>query len=472
MVSGDKSLTLELAEYVSGFSYDTLPPEVVARAKDALVDGLAVMLAGCGSDSANAIGRYLQELGVSGEASVVGCSPLLPAPFAALANGTSGHALDYDDTQISSAPDRVYGLLTHPTVPVLAAALAVAEEVGAGGKEFLGSFCMGVEVACKVAEAIKPQHYQGGFHSTGTIGVFGAAAASARLLGLECEETRHAIGIAASKSAGIRVAFGTMTKPYHAGAAAENGVVAARLARLGVRTDPDALDGQWGFFQVAGGGCDADLLTGRLGVPYSLVSPGVSIKPYPCGSLAHPSMDAMLELVREHDIGPGDVREIRLGTSSNVLNALRYREPKNELEAKFSIPFCMAVLVVERRAGIGEFTDETVRRPEIREMMGRVVPYLHDEIESRGFDRIRSVLEVVLVDGRVLSKEASTSRGTPERPMTPAELAEKFHECAQGVMSEDGERAVLGHVYGLEDVGDVRQLTRLLRRSDPNGAAR
>ena len=464
MASASKSLTLEVAEYASGISYENIPNDVVRRAKDALVDGLGVMLAGCTSDSADAIGSYLKELGVTGRASVVGGSMMLPAQYAALANGISGHALDYDDTQLSSAPGRVYGLLTHPTVPVLAASLATAEEIGAGGKDLLAAFCAGVEVSCKAAEAINPQHYKGGFHPTGTIGVFGSAAATARLLGLPLEGTRHAIGIAASKSAGIRAAFGTMTKPYHAGAAAENGVVAAKLARVGYRTDANALDGQWGFFQVVGGGADRDLIHGRLGNPYALVEPGVSIKPYPCGSLAHPSMDGLLELILEHDVEPESVEEIRLGTSSNVLNPLRYREPQNQLEAKFSMPFCLAILVLERRAGLGEFTDEVVRRPDVKGMMGRVKPYLHDSIEASGFERIRSLIEVKLRDGRILTKEAFTSRGTPERPMTPLELAEKFHDCAQDVIPEVKEKEVLEMVYALEDVRDVKQLTGLLRR--------
>ena len=239
--------------------------------------------------------------------------------------------------------------------------------------------------------------------------------------------------------------------------------MAAKLARLGYRTDANALDGQWGFFQVVGGGADPHLLQDKLGNPYALVEPGVSIKPYPCGSLVHPSMDAMLELVLEHDLKPEGVEEIRMGTSSNVLNPLRYPEPQNGLEAKFSIPFCLAVLVIERRAGIGEFTDDVVQRPDIRRMMGQVTPYLHDGIEASGFERIRSIIEVKLKDGTVLSREASTSRGTPDRPMTPPELAEKFRDCSQHVLSEPGRKEVLEMVYRLEDVVDVTNLTRLLR---------
>ena len=188
-----------------------------------------------------------------------------PAEFAALAAGVSGHAHDFDDTQLASTPDRVYGLLTHPTVPALSAALAVGQETGASGKDLVRAFSIGLEVECKLAEAVNPQHYQRGFHSTGTLGVFASAAASASLLGLDHEHTRTALSIAGSKSAGLRCNFGTMTKPYHSGAAAQNGVVAAKLASLGYSADPSGLDGPWGFFAVAGGGVDEGIRARQAG---------------------------------------------------------------------------------------------------------------------------------------------------------------------------------------------------------------
>lgn len=457
------TLTGEIAEFVQDVSYESLPADVIRRAKEAVIDGIGVMLAGHPTDCATLIRRYIGELKLSGSSTVIGEATAWPAEYAALANGVGAHAHDFDDTQISAAPDRVYGLLTHPTTPVLAAALPVAEETGAGGRDLLTAFCVGVEVACKMAEAIKPYHYNNGFHSTGTIGIFGAAAAAARLYGLDVEATRHALGIAASKSAGIRVAFGTMTKPYHAGAAAEGGIVAAKMANLGYKTDRDALDGPWGYFQVAGGGVDQELIRGKLGNPHTFVDPGVSIKPYPCGSLAHPSMDALLDLVLEHDVRPESVTSIRLGTTSNVLAALRYGEPNNELEAKFSIPFCLAILVLERRGGIGQFTDEVVQRPDVRQMMAKVVTYLNEDLEALGFQRIRSLVEVILNDGTVLSKEASTSRGTPDRPMTREELAEKFQDCTLHLLSSETQERVLDLIYHLEDLAEVTSLTSLLR---------
>ena len=231
MPADGKSLTSELTDYIHGVSYDAIPANVLQRAKEAVIDGIGVTLSGYSAGCTTLIREHISGLGLNGKCTVMGEDHGLPAEYAALANGVGAHALDFDDTQISLLPDRVYGLLTHPTTPVLSAAIPVAEEVNASGRDLLTAFCSGVEVACKVAEAIKPYHYQNGFHSTGTIGIFGAAAAAAKLYGMDKEGIRHALGLAASKSAGIRVAFGTKTKPYHPGAAAQGGHVAAPRAR-------------------------------------------------------------------------------------------------------------------------------------------------------------------------------------------------------------------------------------------------
>ena len=231
------------------------------------------------------------------------------AASAALLNGLSGHALDFDDTQLSTTPDRIFGLLTHPTMPPLAAALAVGERQHATGRQFLEAFLTGFEVECKISEAIHPHHYKQGFHSSGTVGTFGAMAATAKLLGLTPGRCAHALAIAASSASGIRVNFGTMTKPLHVGRAAQNGVTRGRAGPpTGSPAAADALDGPWGFFKVFsfGSGFDADRIVGVLGNPHTIVSPGVSIKPYPCGVLGHPSMDAMRTLVIDPRRAAGD----------------------------------------------------------------------------------------------------------------------------------------------------------------------
>ena len=452
------TITAAVADYIQGMSYEGIPPAVKTELHRCLVDGLAVALSGSRAECSHIVREHIRQSKGRGGCSVVGARLKTSAALAALANGVAAHADDYDDTQLAETPDRVYGLLTHPTTPALAATLAVAEEVGASGQEFLTAFCTALEVECKMAEAIAPKHYVQGFHSTGTFGVFAAAAGAAKLYKLTPQQTRFALGIAASKSAGIRVNFGTMTKPYHAGAAAENGVVAAKLAALGYESDPNALDGQWGYFQVTGGGVDAMRIVGRLGNPYTLIWPGVSVKPYPCGSLNHPSMDTLLDLINEHDIRPEQVEEIRLGAGYNILNPLRYTDPLNELEAKFSLQFCLGILALRRRAGTREFTDDMVRSAEVRAMMARVKTYHSPEQEAKGAEKMRSLVEVRLKDGRVLTREAFTSRGQPDRPMSRADMAAKFTDCAAGTLSPRRAKAALDAIYRVEEMAKVKEL--------------
>jgi 2-methylcitrate dehydratase PrpD len=457
------STTEELAQFITQTTFSDLPREVIRRTQVSMVDGIGVMLAGSTDHCARIIQDELREAGCQGTVSVLGTSLQATAAQAALANGLAGHAMDFDDTQLSSTPDRIYGLLTHPTVPVLGAALAVAEAVGASGRDLLAAQAVGVEVACKIAEAINPYHYANGFHSSGTIGVFGATAAASWLLNLSYEQVRYALGIAASSSAGIRAGFGTMAKPLHVGRAAEHGVKAAQLARRGFKSDPNALDGRWGFFQVAGGGYDQALIHGKLGRPYSSVEPGISIKPYPCGSLSHPSMDTLLDLIREEDISAEAAQEVRIRAGANIINPLRYLTPQNELEAKFSLPFCLGILVLERRAGIEQFRDEVVQRRDVRAMMERVKVIRDETIEAQGFERMRSIIEVELKDGQVLRRESAYSRGSPQRPMTPAELAAKFTDCARLVYSEpDRIAALLEAIDHLEETANVQSFMRAL----------
>ena len=458
MSTTERTVTQEVVEYIQGMRLEAIPSGVQYELRRCLADGLGVMLAGVPAGCSRVVQQYVGEQEAPSRAAVVGTAMRTSPSLAALANGVAGHAEDYDDTQLSTTPDRVYGLLTHPTVPVLASALAVAEETGASGAAFLTALGTGIEVSCKLAEAISPTHYMQGFHTTGTVGVFGATAAAAQLRGLSAEQTRFALGIAASKGAGLRANFGTMTKPYHAGAAAENGVVAARLAALGYEADPNALDGPWGFFQVTGGGAEPDRVLGRLGAPYTLDWPGVSVKPYPCGSLAHPTMDALLDLLTEHDIAPEQVEEVRVGAGRNILQPLRYQDPQGGLEGKFSLPFCLGILVLRRRAGVAEFTDDVVRSPEVRAMMARVHPYHSPEVEAMGTERMRSVLDVRLTDGRTLHCEASTSRGTPERPMSWAEIEGKFRDCADGVLPDAQVASALGLITRVEELPDVGAL--------------
>ncbi|MBI4519346.1 MAG: MmgE/PrpD family protein [Gemmatimonadetes bacterium] len=467
-----KTATAAVLDFVTAARIDQFPAEAIHLAQRCLIDGLGVILAGSTTPGSAVLRDYIREQASRPEATVFARDGLhTSAALAALANGASGHAMDFDDTQLSTTPDRLFGLLTHPTLPPLVAGLALGERLGISGRDLLEAFLIGFEVECKIAEAIDPSHYKKGFHSSGTIGTFGATVSAARLLKLDRAATAHALGIASSFSSGIRVNFGTMTKPLHVGRAAFNGVTAAELAARGFTAGGDALDGPWGYFQIFGGGFDPARIVGVLGNPYAILDPGVSIKPYPCGCLGHPSMDAMLKLVVDHDIEPWQVRRIRLRAGSNILNPLRYRKATTELEAKFCPAFMLSSIAIRRKAGIHEFTDEFVRSAPVQEMMERVETVLDSEIEAQGFEAMRSIVEVELADGRLLVQRADERyRGGPDNPFSRDDLHKKFHECGALVLPAERLSAVLARVESLTELRNVRELIQALDASEPLAA--
>jgi 2-methylcitrate dehydratase PrpD len=463
--------TAAVVDFISAVKWQDFPPEAVALAKRCVIDGLGVILAGSTTRGSVILRDYIRTSEGGNEATVLGHQVFRTnARAAALANAASGHAMDFDDTQLSTTPDRIFGLLTHPTLPPLVAALAIGERHGVSGTQFLEAFLTGFEVECKIAEAIHPNHYKKGFHSSGTIGTFGAMAAATKLLRLNREAIAHALSITASLCAGIRVNFGTMTKPFHVGCAAQNGITAAELASRGFTGGQDGLDGTWGFFQIFsfGEGFDAGRIIGKLGSPHSIVSPGVSIKPYPCGVLGHPTMDAMRRLVTVHDVRPEQIRAIRVRAGSNILNPLRYPIARTELEAKFCPAFMVASIALRRKAGIHEFTDEFVQSAPVQEMMRKVERILDPEIEALGFDKIRSTVEVDLADGRRLVERADERyRGGPDHPFTREDLHDKFAECASLVMGDSTIAETLRTIESLEQITDITKLINLAAQGRP-----
>ena len=459
---------MALTRYVAEFIVDTprgsIPASVRTLGTRSILDGIGLALAGNAAESGPLVRDYLADLACPGLATVIGSGIATAPRFAAFANGIAIHADDYDDTQLAAKPDRVYGLLTHPTAPVLPAVLAVAEQEGASGADVLDAYLIGTEVEMKVSEAIDPRHYRDGFHSTATVGAIGAAAAVARLRHADVPTTARALGIGASQAAGLRENFGTMTKPFHAGRAAESGVVAADLALRGWTAAEDILEAPRGFFQAAGGGYDPASIDGALGRPWSFEGPGVSIKPHPSGSLTHPGMRVMRRLIEEHDIRPEQVKRVRVGTNKNMPNALIHHRPKTELNAKFSMEFCMAILLLERKAGLAEFTDEVVARDNVRRMIERIDFGVHPEAEAAGYEKMTTIIEIELVDGRTVSGRADFGKGSPADPMTDAELEAKFHDCAAwGGLAEPDRVAVARMVWSVADLADVRDLMRSLR---------
>ena len=457
-------LTKSVAEFIVNLKYEEIPPEVVELGKKSILDGFGLALAGSASVMGPIARQYVQSFGSSDmKASIIGTGMKAHPRFAAFANGVSIHADDYDDTQLAAAKDRIYGLLTHPTVGVLPPAFAICEFGHRSGKDLMVAYHAGVEIECKIAEAISPRHYDEGFHTTGTCGSFGSVSACARLRGLNVLQTTYALGIAATEGGGFRDNFGSMTKPFQAGHAAENGTVAADLAALGWTAADNILEAPLGFFQAEGGGFDPDAIVGRFGKPWSLASPGVSIKPHPSGSLSHPAMGEMLRLIHEHDLKASDVEKVDVGANHAMLTSLLHHRPMTGLQGKFSMEYCMSILLLDRKAGLVEFQDKVVQRPDVQEMIKRVNFYIDPVAENAGLDKMTSILKITMKDGKVFSGRAEFAKGSPSNPMSYDEVADKFRGCAEFAKWPTAKaESVIASVKSIENLTDVSKLAPAL----------
>jgi len=457
-------LTDYVGKFVSQAKYEDIPGEVVELGKKSILDGLGLALAGSKAQTGSLCRRYLERIGVcDGQSTIIGSARKTSPRFAAFVNGVSIHADDFDDTQLAVAKDRVYGLLVHPTVPVLPALLALAERGGVSGKQLTLAYHLGVEVECKIAEAISPRHYQDGFHSTGTCGPFGSAAACAKLLQFEHSQILNTFGLVASQSGGLRENFGTMTKPYQAGHAAESGLVSAELVALGWTAAGQILEADRGFFHAFGGSYDPAAIMDRLGRPWTFVSPGISLKPYPSGSLTHPAMTELARMIEANNIQAAQVEKIDVGANHNMTTTLLHHEPKTGLEAKFSMEFCIAILLLEHEAGLKEFSDKVVQRADVREMIRRVNFYVDPEAESAGYDKMTSLLKIHLKNGSSIAGRADFGKGSPANPMTFEEAAAKFRGCAgYADWPKVKTERIIAFVRALDSAPDVRALSPLL----------
>ena len=456
-------LTRYVAEFIVNTKYEDIPEDVLILGKKTMLDGFGLALAGSVSVLGPRIRQYIASLGLANgkSSSIIGTAMKAPPRFASLANGVSIHADDYDDT----------GSALHVAAPALPPAFALCEVGRRSGKDLMLAFHLGVEVENKIGDAISSRHNADGFHTTGTCGSFGSAAACARLRGLTVEQTAYALGIAASQASGIRDNFGSMTKAFHAGHAAENGTAAADLAALGWTAADDVLEAPLGFFQAAGGGFNPDGIVNRLGHPWMFTSPGDLIKRFPCGTIQQPVMDATLRLIAEHNIKAADVQRVDVsGNQANVNTLFRHR-PTTGLEAKFSMEFAVSILLLERKAGLEHFTDAVVRRPEAQDMIGRVRYSVDPESgkPGSGSETLQSVLEeaavlkIQLKDGRVLSARTEPAKGSPRNPMTYGEVADKFRTNAEfAKWPHQKAESIIALVNSLESASNVDRLTAAL----------
>lgn len=441
-----------LAEFVVSA---TVPEAALAVASHSFLDSIGVALAGAVEPGS----RILQKLAVAeaqGSCSIWGTEVKTSATWAALANGAAIHALDFDDMCFIS--------LAHPSAPLVAAALALGESTGAPGRLLLEAYVVGFEIEAVLGRIMNPSHYEQGWHCTSTIGTLGAAAAAARILQLNARTTAHCLGIAASEASGLKENFGTMTKPLHAGLAARNAVLAALLAQQGFTASECALDGPQGFLTaMASEKPDLHSLSKTLGTYWEILETGITIKLYPLCAATHPTLDAVLDLRREHVLTANQVESVEVQVDPVTPSLLIYDRPQTGLEGKFSMPFCVASALLHGHVGLETFEYSLIHDAQIREFLPRVNMQVNPSLGQDAPKLTQAIVKIRLRNGQTLLKQANGARGYPNRPASQEELENKFLSCGRRSLSQQQLTAVLTHLHQIEALADVRQLTDAIR---------
>jgi len=444
------SETDALADLVVDTSFNDVPREAVRKSKEAILDYVGVALYGSRHEVGEIVTEYVDETSGNGDAPLLGRGRT-GTPAAALANGAYGHAVDYDDTFES--------IVLHPTAPTFAAAYAASERTDATGRELLTAYVVGIETAYRVGHSVYPAHYDHGWHITGTVGTFGAAAAAVSMLDLSVREAKHAFGIAASSSSSLKKNFGSMTKPLHSGHAAQSGVRAALLASKGFTADPDIFEGDLGYGSVMtpDGTYDSDDI--RSGVDDRWGVMDIGYKPYPSGVITHAAMDAMRDIVVDNDLERDEVDAVVATLDDAASEMLHHEEPENALQAKFSIEFCLAAVLRERNVGIHEFTDEYVDDPTTRRTMETVERDFEPNLFEGSFANYGASVTVRTDDGRELTAREKFAPGSPNNPLSRERIEAKFQECALTVLDESVVDDVTDAIESLDERGALDEFT-------------
>ena len=437
-----------LATYVVHSRPEDLPANVRAEACRTLLNWVGCTVGGSQQETPALAVRALAPFSGPAQASLLGRRERLDVLHAALINGISSHVLDFDDTHLKT--------VIHPAGPVASAILAVAETRPIAGRDFLHALVLGAEVECRIGNAVYPAHYDRGWHITGTTGVFGAAAAVGRLLGLSERQLRWAFGLAATQPVGLREMFGTMTKSFHPGRAAQNGLTAALLARENFTSSETAIEGHTGWAHVLSTACDYTQITDGLGERYEILLN--TYKPFACGVVLHPIIDACLQLRAAHHLTPEMIDRIDLAVHPLVLELTGKRAPQTGLEGKFSVYFAAAVAIAAGAAGVRQFTDEWVRQPAVTRLSERVFPTVD---RSVGEAQARAV--VLLKDGRRVETFVEHAVGSVERPMTDADLDAKVRDLCEGVLSGAATGRLIDLCRNVERQPDVRVIADAAR---------
>lgn len=441
----------KLSYFCSSTQYESLPEEVIRNAKKSIIDTHGVIFSGYNEPVTKVVMEWVKQQSVPGRSTIIGYQVSTSESLAALVNGTMGHAIDFDDVNS--------GLRGHPSIPVYAAVLAVCEAENKSGKELITAYSVGVEVMAKLGTYMNPSLVVNGWHSTATLGVIGVAAAIGKLYHFDQAQFRKVFGLASSMMSGLKINFGTMTKPFHVGYCARNGIEAAQLVRLGFTACEDTFTPKTGVFDLFTDEKFDATWGSDLGNPWSLVDPGFNIKRYPCCYATHRFADAAYQLTSKIDLDFTDITSIECIAAVGSFAPVIHHRPKEGLQGKFSLEYIVAAMLVDRRIGIDSFTDEMVNRPIIQELIPKVILKEDSTIkENRAVNDTGYVELIVNTSKQTFKEKVIHAKGSSKNPLDTIEIKQKFIDCLIYSGHSDKAEELYSALNGLEQVEDVRQI--------------
>jgi 2-methylcitrate dehydratase PrpD len=444
-----------LAERILQVTYDRLPPEAVATAKQGILDTTGVTLAGANDETTATVARALRKAAAPGPALIFGHTGHFDVLNAALINGTASHALDFDDCSNT--------LGGHPSAPILPALWAIAP--GASGKAFITAYAAGVECETRIARAVHFHHYDKGWHPTATLGTFGSAAACGHLMKLSVDQLTMALALAASMASGIKANFGTMTKPFHVGQTARNGLLAAMLAKEGMTANENALEHPQGFFAVYNGAgtFKPERILENWGDPFDLADPGIAFKRHPCCGSTHPAVDSMLHLREAHGLSADRVTKVESWTHPRRLAHTNRPNPQTGLDGKFSIQYVLARALMHGIVSIEHFSDEAVSEAPARAMTARVHSAPDPAAKTETNDHFYCRLRIATADGKTVEHFQDRPVGRDrDHPLPAGALEAKFRDCVRTVLDAKAVDALVDRFAALEALPDVAVVLDIL----------
>jgi len=447
------------AEWACQLAYSSIPEAAVRNTKSAILDTVAATLAGVNEPVSQKLLTHQIKERSAGAATVVGSSCRCSAASAALVNGAMAHALDYDDVLTTTR--------SHPSAVLVPAVLAVGETLKRSGAEVITAYLAGLEAIDKIGSLVAFAQFAKGWHTTSTLGGLGAAVGAGKLLNLSQLQMRMALGIAASMASGLQINFGTMTKPFHAGWAAQSGIMAARLAADGFTASEDVFSGKYNYLDALARDASPLSAPASFGAPFAVVSPGLHVKCYPCCFATHRALDATLNIRAQ--VPTLDVKQILSVTClapGKSFSSLIIDSPTTGLEGKFSMQYTISAALIDGRINVHSFTDEFVNRPEARALMPKVKKVEDPAlaiVDPDGTDRRFTEVTITMVDGHVFKNKVVRPKGSVDVPLTDQELGEKFMECSTGILPAADQTTALDMLRGLESVRDISDLMTQLR---------